>query len=190
MSLSFIFSISCLHAQNTYTNFLRNNNAGKGKVIIEQSAEIENVINNKKIKVEKPQNVTQTPAPVKNEKQPVKENKESQENKEKKEPHEELLDRMQAHHRTQQPAKMHGYRIQVYSGAKSSGQSEARRIEQKCKKELPGISTYVRFIQPRWTCRIGDFQTRQDAMVFMQKLREANISPQITIVKCEIFKVY
>lgn len=88
------------------------------------------------------------------------------------------------------PQKMMGYRIQIYAGPKATGQQVAKQYERRCKEKLPGISTYVRFVQPRWTCRIGDFQNREDAQLFLEKVNEANISKQATIVRCEIFKVY
>lgn|GEM_PF-3372478 len=183
--LSFLFSGCLLQAQTTFTDHLRTDLSGKGKVTIEQSAVIENIVNKKKIKhsaVPAPQH---KPAPTETAtgktEQPARP----------REAHEDLLDKFKSNtEKNQQPAKMQGYRIQVYAGPKSTGQSEARKIEQKCKKALPGISTYVRFIQPRWTCRIGDFQTRADANLFVEKLREAKVSSQITIVRCEIFKVY
>ena len=172
--LVYLFSTGVVFSQNSFTEHLRKNEAGKGTVVIEQSAEIERVVNFKEIK-----------------KQAQKGNNSGTSSQAKKEAHEDLLTKIQQNGGNPlQPEKIQGYRIQVYAGPKSTGQSEARKIEQKCKKALPGISTYVRFIQPRWTCRIGDFQTREDANVFMNKLREANVSPQITIVRCQIFKVY
>lgn len=172
--MSFVFSFGCLQAQNSYTEHLRNDNSGKGRITIEQSSAIENIVNNKRIKDTPLSQPTSSATP-----------------RTEKEEHEELLSKFQSNiGKDIQPDKMQGYRIQVYAGPKSTGQSEARKIEQKCKKALPGISTYVRFIQPRWTCRIGDFQTRADAQLFIKKLHEAKVSTQITIVKCEIFKVY
>ena len=172
--LSLILSFCSLQAQTSYTDYLRSNKAGKGKVVIEQSSAIENIINHKQIKDTPAAGQTSSATPRTD-----------------KEKHEELLSKFQSNiGKDIQPEKMQGYRIQVYAGPKSTGQNEARKIEQKCKKALPGISTYVRFIQPRWTCRIGDFQTREDAQLFISKLYEAKVSTQITIVKCEIFKVY
>ena len=178
--LYFIFSFGVIQAQSTFTEHLRSGKAGKGTVVIEQSQEIENVINHKVIK----ESATHTPASSRH-------NVSTPDSTQGKEAHEILLDKFRnSYTKDHQPAKMQGYRVQVYAGPKSTGQSEARKIEQACKKALPGISTYVRFIQPRWTCRVGDFQTREDAILFYNKLQEAKVSPQITIVKCEIFKVY
>ena len=178
--LFFIFSFGAVQAQSSFTEHLRSGKAGKGKVVIEQSQEIENVINHKVIKESSTHN-TSTP----------KQDVASPDTTQAREAHEYLLDKFRnSYTKDHQPAKMQGYRIQVYAGPKNIGQNEARKIEQACKKALPGISTYVRFIQPRWTCRVGDFQTREDAILFYNKLQEAKVSPQITIVKCEIFKVY
>lgn len=181
MKTLIILSFFCLplgyaSAQMTYTEYLRNNNTGEGKITIIQSEKIENIINNVRRspspKEEKPESLSQQPEVHK-------------------ERHEELLEKFRnGIEKGVQPEKMQGFRVQVYAGPKNTGLTEARKVEEKCKEVLPGISTYVRFIQPRWTCRIGDFQTREDAQLFMNKLQEANVSSQMTIVKCEIFKVY
>ena len=104
--------------------------------------------------------------------------------------HASAVDSSSNTHLKSQPQKMMGYRIQVYAGPKSTGQQQARNYERRCKEKLPGVSTYVRFVQPRWTCRIGDFQTREEAQLFLEKVNEANISTQTTIVRCEIFKIH
>ena len=88
------------------------------------------------------------------------------------------------------PEKIMGYRVQVYAGPKASGKQVALKYEKKIKEAFPGISTYVRFVQPRWTCRVGDFRTRADAQRFLESVNEAKISTQTTIVRCEVFKVY
>ena len=89
-----------------------------------------------------------------------------------------------------QPERINGYRVQVYAGPKATGKQEALKYEKEIKKVFPGISTYVRFIQPRWTCRVGDFRTREDAQRFLEKVNEEKISTQTTIVRCQVFKVY
>lgn len=181
MKTLIILSFFCLpfgyaSAQMTYTEYLRNNNTGEGKITIIQSEKIENIINN----------VRRSPSPK--EEKPESLSLQPEVHKER---HEELLEKFRnGIEKGVQPEKMQGFRVQVYAGPKNTGLTEARKVEEKCKEVLPGISTYVRFIQPRWTCRIGDFQTREDAQLFMNKLQEANVSSQMTIVKCEIFKVY
>lgn len=89
-----------------------------------------------------------------------------------------------------QPERVQGYRIQIYAGPKANGKEAALNYEKKIKKAFPELSTYVRFIQPRWTCRVGDFATRQEAQEVLNRINEEKISTQTTIVRCEVFKVW
>lgn len=169
----------------TFTRHLRDTNEGGGSLVVVQSPEIENAVNHKVLgKTAKTTHKGTTKGnakPAATGRDSTSAHRESEERRE-----------HNVHHydETHQPTRMMGYRIQIYAGHRGDGQAMARRMEARCRKALPGLATYVKFIQPRWTCRVGDFKTRHDAEVFLRKVREANISPQVTIVKSEIFKVY
>lgn len=164
----------------TFTQHVRGTDTGGGSLVIVQSAEIENAVNTKKSGAKEKNN--RKPGPTMRDSSAVRGHDGEGDGR-----HEVGTPHYDATHR---PERMMGYRIQIYAGPRNEGQATAKRMEAKCRKALPGLATYVKFIQPRWTCRVGDFQTRQDAEVFLKKVRDANISSQVTIVRCEIFKVY
>ena len=66
-----------------------------------------------------------------------------------------------------------GFRIQVYSsgGSKVGGKSIANSRAAAVKNELPDASTYVSYKAPYWRLRVGDFLTREDALVVMEQLK-------------------
>lgn len=177
--LSFLACTLTVQAQ-TFTQHLQKTDAGGGSLVIVQSAEIENAVNTKKSSAKERGN--RKPAPTGHDSTAVRGHHGDGDSR-----HDSGTPHYDATHK---PERMMGYRIQIYAGPRGEGQATARRMEAKCRKALPGLATYVKFIQPRWTCRVGDFQTRQDAEVFLKKVRDANISSQVTIVRCEIFKVY
>ena len=69
--------------------------------------------------------------------------------------------------------KRAGFRIQVYSsgGSKVGGKSIANSRAAAVKNELPEASTYVSYKAPYWRMRVGDFLTREDALVVMEQLK-------------------
>lgn len=174
-------TVLTVQGQTTFTGHLRDTNAG-GRLVVVQSSEIENAVNNKVLGKTTPKKTTKPHTTT-----PTTGRDSTKTHHESEEPREHTT-----HHydETHQPTRMMGYRIQIYAGPRSDGQTMARRMATRCRKALPGLATYVKFIQPRWTCRVGDFKTRHDAEVFLRKVRDANISSQATIVKSEIFRVY
>lgn len=162
--LIFFSLVLSLSAQKTYTEHLRSQK-GKGTLRVIQSKEIDKAVDASN-KQSSASSKTQTGSSEK-------ENTESS----------FAPDRVK-------PEKMMGFRVQIYAGPKATGKEIALQYEKKFKEKFQGVSTYVRFVQPRWTCRIGDFQTREDAQVFLNKIQEEKISNQAAIVRCEIFKVY
>lgn len=83
--------------------------------------------------------------------------------------------------------KMSGFRIQVYFGDNSRrGKADARAAGQKFKNNFPGLPVYVSFVSPHWLCRVGDFQTNDEAAALLQEIREMGIFPEAVIVKSKI----
>lgn len=66
-----------------------------------------------------------------------------------------------------------GFRIQVYSsgGSKAGGKAIANSRAAAVKNGLPEASTYVSYKAPYWRMRVGDFLTREDALVVMEQLK-------------------
>lgn len=74
---------------------------------------------------------------------------------------------------TVQYVKMRGYKIQVFSGNdQRKSKDEALYKERLINGSFEDVETVVFFNSPRWILRVGNFKTRDEANVVMEKLRE------------------
>ena len=81
--------------------------------------------------------------------------------------------------------KIPGYKIQIFSGNQRQSKDEAYSRAREIKDVFPEMSTSVTYRAPVWRLRIGDFQTNEEANIFLQDLkkkfpslgREANVVP-------------
>lgn len=68
--------------------------------------------------------------------------------------------------------KVTGYRIQVFAGGNShEDKLKAERTGSDVKAKFPELPVYVHFYSPRWICRVGNFRTYQEAEVVLNKLK-------------------
>ena len=177
--LLFLFSVITfpLSAQETYTDQLRQNVPGSGKVIIEQSAEIERVVNNIS-------SVKSAALGI-----PSKENKNNVED-EKKSDETSVVTRNPANSHNYVARGRHkaaGYRICIYMGGNSrKDKTRAMQIGDKCRSLFGELSVYTRFIAPRWVTHVGDFRTRNDAQKYVGLIRKANFTYMVRIVRSEV----
>ena len=83
-----------------------------------------------------------------------------------------------------------GYRIQVYSDSKQrTAKANVERIASQISGAFPTIGTYTTFKAPYWRLKVGDFQTREDAVDFMQtELKKAfpSLAGEMIIVRDRI----
>ncbi len=80
-----------------------------------------------------------------------------------------------------------GYRIQVYFGDNSrKGKTEARAAGLRFRNYFPTQRVYVSFVSPHWLCRVGDFQTNEEAREILRQIREMGIFREAVIVKSKI----
>ena len=80
-----------------------------------------------------------------------------------------------------------GYRIQVYFGDNSRrGKSEARAAGLRFRNYFPTQRVYVSFVSPHCLCRVGDFQTNEEAREILRQIREMGIFREAVIVKSKI----
>lgn len=80
-----------------------------------------------------------------------------------------------------------GYRIQVYFGDNSrQGKSGARTAGQRFKNFFPDVPVYVSFVSPQWFCRVGDFQSNEEALDLLHQMREMGVFQDAVIVKSKI----
>ncbi len=158
-------SLLPLSAQEVFTDHVRSKESSKGTVLIIQDAEIEDLVNGvkKHIVADAPKegedaisSEATTPA--------------------KKLPSGKAL-----------TSATNGYRIQIYSGGNSRADKQAaERAQMLCKREFPQLSTYVHFISPRWTCRVGNFPTTKSAEKYMEMMRKSGHFKAVSLVRCKI----
>ena len=88
--------------------------------------------------------------------------------------------------------KIPGFRVQTFSGNNPrTSKDEAYRKERLIKDLLPDIKTYIEYRSPRWSLRVGDFRTREEAMVLMQELKQAfpEFGREMYTVKVEVVNI-
>ena len=173
--LLFLFSVITfsLNAQETFTNKLRQNVPGSGKVIIEQSSEIEQVVNN----ISSVKSVSSVVA------------KSNTDNDKKSEVNNASTRNQQASHNyvARNRHKAAGYRICIFMGGNSRKDKEqAMQIGDKCRSKFGELSVYTRFEAPRWVTHVGDFRTRNDAQKYVDLIRNANFTYMVRIVRSEV----
>ncbi len=152
---------SSLSAQETFTGHLKKGNSEKGRVVIKQDAELDALVNGVVARI-----------PAGSTGQSVQSG-------------DGTADTLSVD--SEKPAVKMGYRIQVYSGGNSREHKQAaEKAQAKCKKVCPELSTYVHFISPRWTCRVGNFTTPKAAEKYIQALRETGEFSTITLVRSKI----
>ena len=225
----FLFAL-CLQttviAQN-YTDHLQRKVQGQGTVTINQSKEIDDLVNGKIQVVPQNQTTTKTNANANNNK-PKTDNAQNLTNqnteKTEEEKREELaqkerdeqirrekeeLARKIAEQRLQeaeengegngidtskkvmrQSYKINGYRVQAYLGGNSrSDREKAQQVGNAIKKKYPLEPIYVHFYSPRWTCRVGNHRTYEDAKKMLDNVKKMGYK-EATILKGKITVQY
>ncbi len=70
--------------------------------------------------------------------------------------------------------KVPGYRVQTFAGNDPrTSKDEAYRKEQLIKDAFPDVKTYIEYRSPRWSLRVGDFRSKEEATIFLQEMKEA-----------------
>lgn len=203
--LLFLASLS-LGAQTTFTGHLRAAEQGKGVVVIIQSDEIEQAVNRKKS--------TSSSSSVKEAKtssaQTAQKHTAESTKATTKQPHaadsakkthaepEKASHSAEAstehgtagasrHYTERARRKAQGYRICIYTGGNSRADREkAVKMGNKCRAKFSELASYPNFIAPRWVTYVGDFRTREEAQKYVTRIRKANISYEVRIVKSEV----
>ena len=218
-------------AQN-YTDHLQKVVQGKGTVTVNQSKEIDDLVNGKiqvvPQKQTTPKNTTNTTNKPKTENTDTKkttatDNAQNVSEKTEEEKQEELAQREReeqirrekeelarkiAEQRLQeaeengesgfdnskkvmrQSYKINGYRVQAYLGGNSRADREkAQQIGNAIKRKYPLEPIYVHFYSPRWTCRVGNYRTYEDAKKMLDNIKKMGYK-QATILKGKITVQY
>ena len=167
-------------AQGTFTEKLRQRESGKGTVVINQSAEIEQLVNNN---APRP-----TTAPAKQAggaaTHPHGGEAAHTENKPK------TQATQGSGHKTHVARTRHkaqGFRICIFTGGNSrQDKVKAMQMGQKCREKFGELAVYTSFISPRWVTHVGDFRTRQDAQKYINLIRKQHFTYEVRIVASEV----
>ncbi len=82
--------------------------------------------------------------------------------------------------------KTTGYRVQAFAGGNSRrDRQKAERTGNALRQLFPEENVYVRFYSPRWVCRVGNYQTYEEAHEMMLNIRKMGYE-SATIVKGKI----
>jgi hypothetical protein len=70
-------------------------------------------------------------------------------------------------------ARAIGYRIQVYMDNSPKAKNETVHIESLLNETFPDTGTYVIYSAPNWKVLVGDFRTKEEAIIFQQTIQSS-----------------
>lgn len=185
----FAITLSAM-AQTPFTQHVRTQRAGEGKVRIIQDSIIEKVVNQPMTgKTAKPGKTTgkadKTTTKPKDDTATHHDNAAAKHDNTE---HENADDNeTNKHVGSAKTTTMTAYRIQIFSGSNShQDKQKAYDLAAKCKEKFPELSVYTKFVSPRWVCRVGDFKNLADAQNYASKIRAAHFTREVRIVKTTI----
>lgn len=172
--------VPCLRAQTTYTDKLRKVEQGKGTVIIKQTEQIEQIVNN---------TIPAQPTVMHVQKEEkahthTMENKATESGKASETTKRNIR---QGNYTARGRHKARGYRICIFTGGNSrADKTKAMQMGEQCRKRFPELSVYTNFAAPRWVTHVGDFRTRYDANKYVKLIRSARFTYEVRIVSGEV----
>ena len=185
----FAITLSAM-AQTPFTQHVRTQRAGEGKVRIIQDSIIEKVVNQPMTgKTAKPGKTKgKTDKTTTKPKDDTATHHDNAAAKHDHTEHENADDNeTNKHVGSAKTTTMTAYRIQIFSGSNShQDKQKAYDLAAKCKEKFPELSVYTKFVSPRWVCRVGDFKNLADAQNYASKIRAAHFTREVRIVKTTI----
>ena len=84
------------------------------------------------------------------------------------------------------PHKIIGYRVQAYAGGSSRhDRQKAEQTATTIKQLFPTVAVYPQYDNPRWTCRVGNFRTREEAKEMLAEIRKLGFT-SANIIKTKV----
>ena len=80
-----------------------------------------------------------------------------------------------------------GYRVQIAALSGPNSRNQAFELKQKFKEEFPEVEVYIIFTEPNFRVKVGDFTSKLDAFVFMQRIKDSYPG---TIVKENVYPIH
>lgn len=153
-----------LSAQS-FTQRIQTENAGGGRITIHQDAAIDDLVNGKITPPAQPRQENNAPRrqTQANGSQQPRNNENTETRNEQRQVHEQEPDSVNIN-QPLRTRKVTGYRIQVFNGGNTrANQQKAEQTGSALRSMFPGHRVYVKFYSPRWTCRLGNFRTLDEA---------------------------
>ena len=174
----------CPAEAQTFTQRLQKSGKGEGVVTIHQSLDIDKLVNGHK--QERPATNTQQPsANNAGKKHPTAENGDKTTAAKPEETKETVKDTVSIVH-IGRPHKVIGYRVQAFAGGSSrNDRQKAERTANTIKQLFPTESVYTHYDNPRWTCRVGNFRTREEAKAMLSEIRKLGFT-SANIIKTRV----
>ncbi len=162
----------------TFTDHIQKSTNGGGKVTVQQSKEIDDLVNGSKITTNttttatngKHQNSDAVKKPEGNATSSTHATNDNEDNRD-----------TESKLTTTEPTgkkvvrgghKVTGYRVQVYAGGNTrEDKAKANEAGNAVKRKFPEQPVYVHFYSPRWICRVGNFRTYQEAQSLLRQVR-------------------
>ncbi len=181
-----LFTLLPLSAQ-TFTQRLQKSGRGEGTITIHQSQAIDNLVNGpkqeqpKKPVVNPPEENKTTTAPEKSNTAKKEEAKEATKDVAK-----EATNDTVSIINIGRPHKIIGYRVQAFAGGSSRrDKQKAEQTASAIKQMFPSESVYTQYDNPRWTCRVGNFRTREEAKAMLSEIRKLGFN-SANIIKTRV----
>ena len=183
----------------TYTQHLQQKQQGKASVVVTQSREIEELVNNANVsaraqepvkKQAEPTHQNNTPNKKKNNQDAEPQTHNTQQHNGDTATHANH-NKEQAHHEQTSEAdtepvevdmrkkvmrrsyKVNGYRVQVFAGGNTRNDKiKAQNAGNAVKQAFPSQPVYVHFYSPRWICRMGNYRTYEEASAILHQVKK------------------
>ena len=183
-------------AQSSFTQRLQQSNQGEGKVTVNQSKDIDDLVNGSTASTPPTQTVRkQEKEKTQTSEQTFASKQEKQEQAPKtiveKRDSTDLSDTSDdSHKKVLKGYKVNGYRVQVFAGGNSrNDRIKAEKVGSEIKSLFPGEPVYVHFYSPRWICRMGNYRSYEEAHEILVRVKNLGYQSAI-IVKGKITVQY
>lgn len=80
-----------------------------------------------------------------------------------------------------------GYRVQIAALSGANSRDQAFELKRRFKEEYPEIEVYIVFTEPNFRIKVGDFTSKLEAYVFMQRIKDSFPG---TIVKENVYPIH
>lgn len=174
--------VACAANSQTFLDELKRDVPGEGKVTVQQSAEIDQLVNGKQQEQSATQPQQQPGEEAQDEHKPdssrrmpiiIGENGED-----------DVTTPIDTRKKVMRRSyKMQGYRVQVYSGGNSrADRQRAETAGAVMKANFPDQPIYTHFYSPSWKCRMGNYKSQAEAQAYLARVRRLGYT-QACIVK-------